>query len=185
MILLSDSKGAMQIDHSKYMSAILSEAYGGEAMKKPRVSERHKRFKGSRENVEDDEKSGCPKSHRTDEKVEKVRTLVHSEKRLSIRAMAVQLNLRKETMKKTLNFTQRLDSLHENAPTHQALSVKEFLAQKSIIEKEHRPYSPNFTPRDFWLFLLQRDEDFRRLKTSPPPPKKSDDGIGSYFTTGI
>jgi hypothetical protein len=34
--------------------------------------------------VEDDERSGRPRSHRTDENVEKVRYLVHSHKCLSI-----------------------------------------------------------------------------------------------------
>jgi hypothetical protein len=47
--------------------------------------------------MEDDERSGLPKSHRTDENVEKVRDLVHSD---SIRAMAVQLKIDKETMKR-------------------------------------------------------------------------------------
>jgi len=52
---------------------LLSEAYGGEAMKKSSVSERFKRFKGSCENVEDDERSGHPRSHRTNENAEKCR----------------------------------------------------------------------------------------------------------------
>jgi len=41
--------------------------------------------------VEDDEKSGCLRSHRTDEIVEKMLNLVHSDRHSSIRAMAVQL----------------------------------------------------------------------------------------------
>jgi hypothetical protein len=39
--------------------------------------------------VEDDARSGHPRYHRTDENVEKMRNLVHSERSLSIRAMAV------------------------------------------------------------------------------------------------
>jgi hypothetical protein len=30
---------------------------------------------------------------------------------------------------------------HDNAPAHKTLSVKQFLAQKSIAEMEHPPYS--------------------------------------------
>jgi len=67
--------------------AMLSEAYGGEAMKKSSILEWHKRFKEGRENVEDDEGSGCPRSNRTDENVEKVRNLMHLDRRLSIRAI--------------------------------------------------------------------------------------------------
>jgi hypothetical protein len=45
--------------------------------------------------VEDAERSGRPRSHRTDENVEKVRNLVHSDRCLSIRAMTVNINLEK------------------------------------------------------------------------------------------
>jgi len=31
-------------------------------------------------------------------------------------------------------------------------SVKQFLAQKSFIEMEHPPCSPDFVQKDFWLF---------------------------------
>jgi hypothetical protein len=31
-------------------------------------------------------------------------------------------------------------------------AVKQFLAQKSITEMEHPPYSPDLTHGDFWLF---------------------------------
>jgi len=50
--------------------AMLSEAYGGEAMKNSSVFEWHKRFKEGRENVEDDERSGRPRYHRSDETFE-------------------------------------------------------------------------------------------------------------------
>jgi hypothetical protein len=87
--------------------AVLSEAYGGEATKKSSVSELRKLFKEGRENVEHDERSGLSRYHRTDENVEKVQNLVHIDRRLSIRAMAVQLTLDKGTVmcvEKGLNF---------------------------------------------------------------------------------
>jgi hypothetical protein len=62
--------------------AVLSKAFGGEAMKKSSVFECHKRFKNGRKHVEDDERCGRPRSHRTDENVKKVRNLVHSDRRL-------------------------------------------------------------------------------------------------------
>jgi hypothetical protein len=52
------------------------------------------------------------------------------------------------------------------------LSVKQFLAQKSITEMEHPPYFPDLAPKDFWLFpeiksvlkvqIFQDTEDIRR-----------------------
>jgi hypothetical protein len=94
--------------------AVVSEMYGGEAVKKSSVSVWHILFKDGRENVEDNERSGRPRSQRTDENVEIVRCLVHSDKRLSIRAMAMQLNLNKETVtcvEKARTLAQQLDSL--------------------------------------------------------------------------
>jgi len=57
---------------------VLSEAYGGEAMKNSAVFELHKRFKGGCENVEGDERSGHPRSQRTDENIENMQNLICS-----------------------------------------------------------------------------------------------------------
>jgi hypothetical protein len=46
---------------------MLTEAYGADAMKKSSVIVLHKRFKEGREDVKDDERTGRPKTHRTDE----------------------------------------------------------------------------------------------------------------------
>jgi hypothetical protein len=40
----------------------------------------------------------------------------------------------------------------DNAPANKVLSVKQFLAQKSITEMEHPPCSSDLAPNDFWLF---------------------------------
>ena len=40
---------------------------------------------------------------------------------------------------------------HDNAPTHAALSVREFLANKSIACLDHPPYTPDLAPSDIWL----------------------------------
>jgi len=61
--------------------AMLSKAYWGEAMQKSGVFEWRKHFKDGHKNVEDGERSGCPRSHRTDENVEKMQNLMHSDRR--------------------------------------------------------------------------------------------------------
>jgi hypothetical protein len=85
--------------------AMFSEVYGEEAMKKPCAFEMHKWVKEGREKVEDDEKSGRTRCHRTDEYVEKVWNLVLSHRRLNIRAVLVGLNLYKETVKRAWILT--------------------------------------------------------------------------------
>ena len=41
---------------------------------------------------------------------------------------------------------------HDNAPTHTALSVKQFLVLKEITTLHHPPYSPDLAPCNFVLF---------------------------------
>jgi histone-lysine N-methyltransferase SETMAR len=41
---------------------------------------------------------------------------------------------------------------HDNAPAHNALRFREFLAKTSITEMDYPPYSPDLAPCDFWLF---------------------------------
>jgi hypothetical protein len=60
---------------------MLIEAYGADAVKKSNVFQLHKRFKEGREDVKDDERTGRPKTHRTDKNVEKERKLVRSDRR--------------------------------------------------------------------------------------------------------
>jgi hypothetical protein len=52
---------------------------------------------------------------------------------------------------------------------YKVLSVKQFLAQKSITEMEHPPNSPDLVLNDFWLFpkikSSLKGQDFRILKT--------------------
>jgi len=57
-------------------------------MKKSSVFEWHRRFKEGRDDVQDDPRSGQPKTQRTDANVDIVRTLVRSDRRLSVRVIA-------------------------------------------------------------------------------------------------
>ena len=43
--------------------------------------------------------------------------------------------------------------LHDNAPAHKAASVCQFLTQKkNVTTLYHRPYSPDLSPPDYFLF---------------------------------
>jgi len=41
---------------------------------------------------------------------------------------------------------------HDIAPDHKLLSVKHFLAQKSVTEMEHPPFPPDLNLNNLWLF---------------------------------
>jgi len=81
--------------------ALLTGAYGGYVMKKSSVFEWHRQFKEGREDVQDDPRSGQPKMQRIDanvNRVRRVRTLVHSDRRLGVRVIAEELNMNRETV---------------------------------------------------------------------------------------
>ncbi|XP_029980215.1 protein GVQW3-like [Sphaeramia orbicularis] len=77
---------------------LLREAYGEDAMSQPQVFEGHKCFKRGREEVDDDPKSGRPSMTKTDENSERVKKLVRSDRRLTVRMMAEQLSLNRESL---------------------------------------------------------------------------------------
>jgi histone-lysine N-methyltransferase SETMAR len=42
--------------------------------------------------------------------------------------------------------------LHDNAPAHRSVFVKDFLAKNNVTRLEHPPYSPDLAAVDFYLF---------------------------------
>lgn len=42
--------------------------------------------------------------------------------------------------------------LHDNAPSHRTVAVREFLAKKQVCVLQHPPYSPDLSPCDYFLF---------------------------------
>ena len=67
---------------------LLTVAYGELSMKKSSVFEWHRRFKEGREDVQDDQRSGQPKTKRTDANGNRVRNLVRWDKKLGVRVIA-------------------------------------------------------------------------------------------------
>ena len=71
-------------------------AYGEYAMKKSSVFEWHRGFKKRREGVQDDPRSGQPKTQRTDANVDRERTLL---RRLGVRVTVEELIMDRETVR--------------------------------------------------------------------------------------
>ena len=78
--------------------ALLTVAYGEYAMKKSSVFEWHRQFKEGLEDVQDDSRSGQSKTQGTNANVDRVRTLVCSNRRLGVRVIAGGLNMNRETV---------------------------------------------------------------------------------------
>jgi len=79
--------------------AILTEAYGEYALKKSSVFEWHRRFKEGQEYVQDDPRSGQLQTKRNDANVDRIRTLVRSDRRFGVGVIAEELNMNRETVR--------------------------------------------------------------------------------------
>jgi hypothetical protein len=67
---------------------MLWQAYGDEAMSHTQCFEWHRRFKGGRTSLEDGERTGRPSTSVTPENVERIRELVHADRRRTINDIA-------------------------------------------------------------------------------------------------
>ena len=114
------------------------------------------------ERVKDEPRSGRPSTSKTDNSVEIVRALVRSERRLTVRTIASELNLNHSTVHQILTEELAIADNwmlhHDNAPCHTAISVIEFLAKKGIPVVPQPPHSPDLSPCDFF---------FPKTKVSP------------------
>jgi len=86
---------------------MLVQVYGDNAMKETAVCKWVKRFSEGRESVTDEERSGRPATSRTEENSEKLRQIVRENRRLTVRSIAEQVNIDRETVRKIL--TEDLD----------------------------------------------------------------------------
>jgi len=76
----------------------LRRAYGEHALSRTQVFRWHKAFLDGRESVEDEPRCGRPCTSKTDENVTKVRDLVRSDRRLTVRMISSVLNLNRQTV---------------------------------------------------------------------------------------
>jgi len=76
-------------------------------MKKTAVYKWVKRFSEGRDSVTDEERSGRPATSRNEENIANVRQIVRENRRLTVRSIAEQVNIDKQTVMKIL--TEHLD----------------------------------------------------------------------------
>ena len=131
----------------------LKQAYGELSLSRAQVFRWHKSFLEGREHVEDEPRSGRPSTSKTDENVERVKALVRSDRRLTIRMMGDQLNLNTFTVHQILTEDLQMRKVcAKMVPKNRHISITEFLTSKGIPVVPQPPYSPDLSPCDFFLF---------------------------------
>ena len=74
---------------------MLKIAFGEEAMCRTQTYEGWKRFKEGRTSVDDDPRSGRPSTSKTDDSVAKVREVIRSNRRLTVREVVEEVSISK------------------------------------------------------------------------------------------
>jgi len=90
-----------------FLVHLLLQVYVDNAMKKTAVYKRELRFSEGRESVTDEERSGRPATSRNEENIVKVYQVVRENRRLTVRSIAEQMNIDRETVRNIL--TEDLD----------------------------------------------------------------------------
>jgi len=85
----------------------LQRTYGEHSLSRAQVFRWHMSFLEGRKQVEDEPRAGRPSISKTDDNVERVRSVVRSDRRLMLRMISSELNLNRFTVPKIL--TQNLD----------------------------------------------------------------------------
>ena len=105
--------------------------------------------------MEDEPRSRRPCTSKTEENVTKVRDLVRSGRRLTVRMISSVLNLNRQTVHEILTFelgVQKIcTKLVPSSLSHYHLREEKF-GQKCTSVVPQPPYSPDLSPCDFFLF---------------------------------
>ena len=81
---------------------LLKKVYGKDVMSRTQIFEWHKRFEKGREEVENDPKTERPFTTRTYENITRVKQLVRSDRRLTVRMISDELSLNRESVRTIL-----------------------------------------------------------------------------------
>ena len=161
---------------------MLHEVYGDASMSRTRVFEWHKRFLEGREDVEDDLKSGRPSTAKTDANIERVRELVHRDRRFTIRIMADELGMDKESVRSILVDTlgmrkvcaKMVPRLLTQEQKDRRLNVCQDILQQ--LEMDNKFLEKVITGDESWIFQYDPEtkRQSRQWKTpTSPRPKKA------------
>jgi len=123
----------------------LKQAYGEHALSRSQMFKWYKAFSESRESIKDEPRCGRPLTSKTNNNVEKLRALVLSDHRITMRMIAHDLNLNHTTVHQILT--------HKLAM--RILCVKNVPKNLTIEQKNNR--------KDVCLYLLERIQSDRNF----------------------
>ena len=160
----------------------LKEAYEEDALSRAQIFRWFKDFSEGRDLVEDEPRTGRPTTSKTDVNVERVKSLVRSDRRLTIRLIAEQLNLNKSTVHDVLKNNLQMRKVSAKL-VPKNLTVQQKDNRKDICTDfiERIEQDPNFlksiiTGDESWIFEYDPETKRQSLEwhtANSPRPKKA------------
>ena len=147
-------------------------------MSRARVFEWHKRFSEGRESVKGDDRPGRPRTSVTDDNIEKVRYVIRKDRRLGVRAVAEEVSLDRESVRRILREELNMrkvcvQMVPKLLPDEQKERRKDLLQR---IENEPDLLNSIITCDQTWVFTYDPETKRQSMQwksTSSPRPKKS------------
>jgi len=161
---------------------LLTEAYGEDCMSRTRVFEWHKQFLEGRESLKVDDRPGRPRTAVTDDNIEKVRVVIRRDRRLGVQALAEEVNLDRESVRRILSEELNVRKVcAKMVPKVLSVEQKECCKELCLdllqcIENEPDLLNLIITCDETWIFtydLKTKRHSMQWKSTSSSRPKKS------------
>ena len=135
--------------------------------------------------LEDQPRSGRPSTSRTNENIQKICDAIMFDRHRTINDLEALTGVSWSSCQWILTeeLWRSVEWLlhHDNAPTHTALSVRQFLTKNRMTSASHPPYSLDLAPCDFFLFpRMKRDLKGKRFQNVEEVRGKKDGGTEDY-----
>ena len=162
---------------------MLQQAYGEDCLSRTQCYEWYQRFKSGRTSIEDDPKSGRPSSSTGDDHIEKVRSVIRENRRLTVREVSEEVGICKSSCHTILTeklkmhrvaaiFVPRL--LTEEQKKQNRVTVSQELLDRSNIDENFLKIV--ITGDETWLYgydVATKVQSSQWVGKSSPRPKKA------------
>jgi len=147
-------------------------------MKKTAVYKWVKHFSEGRESVTDEERSGWPATSRTEENMAKIRQIVRANRLLTVRSIAEQVNIDRETVRKILSEDLNMRKVcAEMVPKELIKKQKQRRVTicQGLLERQDYILGPVITGDETWVYHYDPEIKWQIAQWKPansPRPKK-------------
>jgi len=157
---------------------MLVQVYGDNAMKKTAVYKWVKRFSEGKENVIAEQRSEWPATSRTEENIAKIHQIVCENCRLTVRSIAEQVNIDRETIRKIL--TEDLDMRNACAKMvpkelTEEQNQRRVTIHQDLLERQDDILGHVITGDETWVYQYDPETKWQNAQwktANSPQPKK-------------